>query len=115
MLRQHKAPDYFARKTEPAEGAVKWPEWGAKPEATDLELELPLSAATDSGDLIRMHMPPKRTCSGHRTCGLIAIEAGRSPPTINGRSTCDSKRQARSSPSTHRASKSAIMAGGLAP
>src|SRR5437763_731468 len=41
-----KTPDYFARKTEPAEGAVKWPEWGAKPEATDLELELPLSAAT---------------------------------------------------------------------
>ena len=25
---------------------MKWPEWGAKPEATDLELELPLSAAT---------------------------------------------------------------------
>jgi len=39
-----KTPDYFARKTEPAEGAVKWPEWGAKPEATDLELELLLSA-----------------------------------------------------------------------
>ena len=32
---------------------------------------------------------PKRTGRTHRFRGLIMIEAGKSPPTINGRSTCD--------------------------
>ena len=48
-------------------------------------------------------------------CGLIMIEAGMSWPMMNGRSSCDWNRQEPLSRSTHRASKSAIIAGGRAP
>jgi hypothetical protein len=48
-----------------------------------------------------------------RHSGSTDTENGRSRPTKIGRSTCDWIRHNRSSPSTHCASKSAIIAGGV--